>query len=428
MTNRINEFLQLVTNHIQSKEAKQFVSDELKQHLNNTTTMYINKGMLKEEAEQLAIYEMGSPVTLGLSLNKVHKPKIDWLLITLVTAILFISFLPIITLSTHYLGSSYFIDKKVIYSVLSICIIFSLMLFDVRKLRKYGYYFLAVGILILVLLQFSNSYVNGHSVYYIGSFKLNALITIPFFFIGWASVFSNKTFKLWQFGSLFLVTTFLFANLNSLPTLFMYTAMVFVMFCQSQFSLKKRVWTTITFVIMISFYVVLLVCFYILGKIHDYQLDRLFGYLTPEKYANGSGYMYIQLQQSFSNAGWLGTKQPLQLLEPHTDLVFANLVQYYGYLIGAIIIIIFLLCIIRMATIAFAIRNPFGKLLITGSLTIFSIQAVYNIGMTLGFVPIISISLPFISYGFMPTIISSFIIGIVLSIYRRKSLLISESY
>jgi len=45
------------------------------------------------------------------------------------------------------------------------------------------------------------------------------------------------------------------------------------------------------------------------------------------------------------------------------------------------------------------------------------------VGMIVGFFPMTNMSLPFISYGLMPVLLNAFLIGIVLSIYRRKDLL-----
>jgi len=67
------------------------------------------------------------------------------------------------------------------------------------------------------------------------------------------------------------------------------------------------------------------------------------------------------------------------------------------------------------------VRDPFGRYLLTGSVTLFATQVVVNIGMIFGFLPIMAMSLPFISYGLMPTIIAAVMIGFGLSVWRRKS-------
>ena len=72
--------------------------------------------------------------------------------------------------------------------------------------------------------------------------------------------------------------------------------------------------------------------------------------------------------------------------------------------------------------IAHKIHDPYGKLLLIGAVALYTVQLVSNIGMTFGFFPITSISLPFISYGLMPILFNAFLMGVVLSVYRRKDL------
>lgn len=72
--------------------------------------------------------------------------------------------------------------------------------------------------------------------------------------------------------------------------------------------------------------------------------------------------------------------------------------------------------------IAYKINDGYGKLLLVGGVTLFVFHFVYNVGMILGILPRVSISLPFISYGLIPTLFHAFIMGIVLSVYRRKDI------
>ena len=78
----INQFLDAVTSQIRSKEAKSYVNAEISQHVANAKKAWMKKGFNESEAEAKAVQEMGSPVILGQSLNQLHKPKIDWLLVT----------------------------------------------------------------------------------------------------------------------------------------------------------------------------------------------------------------------------------------------------------------------------------------------------------------------------------------------------------
>jgi len=65
----------------------------------------------------------------------------------------------------------------------------------------------------------------------------------------------------------------------------------------------------------------------------------------------------------------------------------------------------------------------YSRLLLVGVIMIYTIQLVGHVGMIIGLFPMTNMSLPFISYGLMPILLNAFLIGIVLSIYRRKNLL-----
>ncbi|KRF61832.1 hypothetical protein ASG99_25130 [Bacillus sp. Soil768D1] len=53
----------------------------------------------------------------------------------------------------------------------------------------------------------------------------------------------------------------------------------------------------------------------------------------------------------------------------------------------------------------------------------FAMQVFINLGMSFGVLPVVSVSLPFISYGVSGTLLNSFIFGIVLSVYRKKDVI-----
>lgn len=92
MNKKGEHFLQEVTNHIKSKEAKDLVAAELDFHLKQTKNMWIGKGLSEEIAENKAVEQMGSPSKLGQELNKLHKPKVDWFLLILLVAAMGLGF------------------------------------------------------------------------------------------------------------------------------------------------------------------------------------------------------------------------------------------------------------------------------------------------------------------------------------------------
>lgn len=420
----IKQFLDAVTSQIRSKEAKSYVNAEISQHVANAKKAWMKKGLNESEAEAKAVQEMGSPVTLGQSLNQLHKPKTDWLLVTLFISILLLSFLPIFALNSPSYDNPYGINirSKIIHILLGIIVAIGFMFIDYRKFARWGYAFYAAGVLFVAFLYvFSNSQVNGEPMFNIGPITLQVWLALPLFCIAWAALFSKENFRLWQAIVLGVFPLIIFSVIPNLSVLFIYSVMTFVLFLQSKFSWKQKRAIIVLVVATIICFISFMVVSYKKGFIADYQLARLWGYLHPEQYTDTGGYVYVQLQELLNNVGLFGTETTVYLPEPHTDLVFAQLLQSYGYAMGLFIIILLTFFIVRMCKISFIAKNPFGKLLIIGGVTLFVTQFLYSVGMTVGIFPLISIPLPFISYGLMPTVLNAFIIGIGLSVYRRKN-------
>lgn len=155
-----------------------------------------------------------------------------------------------------------------------------------------------------------------------------------------------------------------------------------------------------------------------------YIKDRIIGFLNSEKVADGAGYQVLQIQELMSSAGWFGGNKSIQqfIPEAHTDFAFVSITYHYGWIAAIFLTLILLLVLTRVIIATQQVRDYFGKLLIIGSLSLLLFQMVSNIGMAFGFFPLTSMSLPFISYGLVPILLNAILIGVVLSVYRRKDL------
>lgn len=101
----------------------------------------------------------------------------------------------------------------------------------------------------------------------------------------------------------------------------------------------------------------------------------------------------------------------------HTDFVFPYLVYSLGWAYGIILCFILLIFISRISLNAFKTKDLYGRLLVIGEATLFTIPACWNILMGFGIVPIIGVSLPFISYGGSMLLFYSAILGLILNVY-----------
>jgi len=68
------------------------------------------------------------------------------------------------------------------------------------------------------------------------------------------------------------------------------------------------------------------------------------------------------------------------------------------------------------------VKNSFGSLIIQGFMCIFALEFLWNILMIVGLAPITSVGLPFISYGGSHVVTQMAAVGIIMSIYKGKSL------
>lgn len=415
MNKKGDRFLKEVTNHIKSKEAKNLVATELDFHMKQAKNMWIEKGLSEEVAEDKAVEQMGSPIKLGQELNKLHKPKVDWFLIILLVAAMGLGFLPV--LAFGYTNDV--IMNKVIFAILGVVTAFWMMLIDYRKLERMGWLFYTIGVLILLMLYcFPNASMAGEPLINIGPIAIDCLMAMPFFFLAWASFFNNSRIKVMHLVALYLFSLCLFLTVSTLSTIFIYITMIFVMLWWSKLGRKKALIITIVpiclLIIRVSFS---------WSSVKEYHLDRFLGYLNPEQDAGGAGFMYVRLKEVMSSAGWFGTSGNTEFIPaPDTDFVFASLTYYYGYFLALILVFILSLFVARLMVIFYKINDRYGKLLLVGGVTLFVVQFIYNVGMILGLLPLASISLPFISYGLTPTLFHALLMGIVLSVYRRKDI------
>lgn len=110
-----------------------------------------------------------------------------------------------------------------------------------------------------------------------------------------------------------------------------------------------------------------------------------------------------------------------RLPEAHNDMVFAVIVTRFGALGGFGVIGLYLVWIAGALGTAAACREPFGRLVVVGLAAFIAAQMIINIGMTVGIVPIIGVTLPFVSYGGSSLLTVWLMTGLVLNVGMHRS-------
>lgn len=161
--------------------------------------------------------------------------------------------------------------------------------------------------------------------------------------------------------------------------------------------------------------------------LHDYQIRRIRTFLDPGVDPLGAGYHIIQSKIAIGSGmitgkGFLqGTQNALSFLpEQHTDFIFSVLAEEWG-LVGALaVIVLFLMLIAWGIRIAGQCRDPFGVILSFGITAMIAWQVLINMGMVMGLMPVVGVTLPFISYGGSSVITLFMSVGLLMNVSMRR--------
>lgn len=162
----------------------------------------------------------------------------------------------------------------------------------------------------------------------------------------------------------------------------------------------------------------------VLVVLEPYRFSRILAWYDPYSYAQAEGYQTVQGLLAVGSGGIFGvgltngTSKYFYLPEAHTDFAFAVWAQETG-LIGSLVLIL-LICLFTFYgfRIAQRARDMLGMLLAAGITCIISFQAIFNIGMVCGLLPVIGIPLPFVSYGGSSLLMNFLAIGLLINISR----------
>ena len=142
----VKDFLNNVSTQIKYTPIRGIITEELEEHIDEIITENMTNGLSKELAEETAIKQMGNPVQIGKNLNKIHKPKMDWitLVLTLILILLggqfAILLYPNISFEKGTLGLNDFMTAKLQYIIFAFTILISIFLYfyDYRKIYKHS--------------------------------------------------------------------------------------------------------------------------------------------------------------------------------------------------------------------------------------------------------------------------------------------------
>ena len=169
----------------------------------------------------------------------------------------------------------------------------------------------------------------------------------------------------------------------------------------------------------------------------EYQRERILVLINPEFDKMGTGARYhskINLQ-SLTGGGLTGQglfngnrTQGGNLFAQHTDYIFSSIGEELGFFGCVIVMLLELAIIARCVYVGVRCQDYMRRQICYGAASALMFQVMINVGMCIGVMPVIGLTLPLISYGGSSVVTIFAMLGLVSGAYARPQSLSHERY
>ncbi len=371
-------------------------------------------------------------------MKNISKFKVD--LSILIPILLFFIISIISIYSTRKLLSTDFSNlyiKQIIWYSLGIILAFTMMALGNKFLYNNAYIFYLIGVISLVLVLFFGVTVKNATCWFkipfLGTIQPSEFMKI-FLIITLSRMIGDfnennpnpDIVDEFKFILKVLIIVFIPSVLTFIEpdtgAVIMYLIITFVMLFIG--GIRKR-W----FIFTIGLGIILLSIFFSMYYFKQDMFINIFGtsfFYRMDRITNWSTSSGLQLRNSLIAIGSSGitghglNKTPIYFPEMQTDFIFAVFASNTGF-IGAIsLIIIMLFFDLTLISYVNKTSNTMDKYAIGGIIGVLLFQQIYNISMTIGLLPIMGITLPFISYGGSSLLSYMLLLGIIFNVSNES--------
>lgn len=157
----------------------------------------------------------------------------------------------------------------------------------------------------------------------------------------------------------------------------------------------------------------------------NYLKKRIVIALHPEIDMYGIGHQQYQGKIALKSGGLFGKglfdkNNMVAVPESYNDFIFSYIGQTLGFVGCVVTIVLLTILMLKILIIAIHCKDDAGSFICVGVFSIILIQTIINVGMILCVVPVIGVTLPFVSYGGTSLVVSYMSIGMVLSVSRTN--------
>ncbi len=157
----------------------------------------------------------------------------------------------------------------------------------------------------------------------------------------------------------------------------------------------------------------------------DYQKKRIIVGFNPMLDPLDKGLQPLLSKQCIGNGGLfgiglMGKGDYERLPASHTDFIFATVCEKFGLLGGLAVVILLVVMVVRILMLARQCGNDYGGLICVGVGAIIIVQTLENLGMCLAMLPVVGLTLPFLSCGGSSVLATYVLLSLVHSVKSHK--------
>ncbi len=401
----------------------------------------LSEGMTYEEAEKNAVTDMGDPVEVGISLDRIHKPRIAWKLLVIVGILSLLGILlqQSILSQPGYLDLEQRMQERYRYAAegfgaavaigfLLMCVIYFL---DYTVIAKYSRF---IGGAILILGGLRVAGFGGLDVDEIGNWigfgRLQVSVTALMMF--YVPIYGAILYKyrdggvsalcraiLWLILPVFIKSRFPSLGVAVIIMVSMLMELTVAVW-KGWFKLPVKKTLTCVWLLFAGVPVLLLAARYALHMLAAYQEARIRSFFT----GTGDAYYMTAVLRKFNENillwGNSGKDVVGGLPEFNQDYIFSYILNSYGWLAGIFAAALLAALVVFMFGTSVRQKNELGMVMGFGCGMIILLNISLNLAGIFGWIPLTSTFLPFLSFGRNNILLCYALVGIILSIYRYK--------
>ena len=438
------EYMATLTEQIHDKRAKQLVAKEIRNHIEEQAECYELDGVEHAEAVKEAVRQMGSPIDTGIALNKIHKPKMPWAMLGLVTFLMVSSI--IIQAVVFEVGKSSkwnlnwesLLPKTICYNLVGFAIIMLLLYVDYNFIAKYAYrLYIAylVGMFTWLVSVKMNIWASPSITTYYGWQMIFSIVFAGIVYrnrnrgcrgISICIILTLAEFVWYVAGWELLGDTYYYSYYPALAeTILVVLLVLYLAIWKGIFGKDRKRQVVFLTTVVATLAVSCAVFMANAGAMGTYILRRLRNIFTAENTA----YLNVGLQEGIMQADWFGGgtfigREPENL--HYTTLLLNGVFTYFGKFAGVAVIAVFVAFIGLSMKMSLKQSNRIGFLLGMACTASILVRFVAYTAINMGCAAWWTTLVPFFSYGKVGAVMNGIYIGLILCVYRNSSILHEE--